>query len=209
MTLQTKKEESAQWRIYVARPKRRADGSRGVELSERSGFVMQVSSYRFCNAGTDLYRLQVERIEDVYVIEKKVRIEQTYKPSYGRRGEDRPTFQVNVSTAQEAVTFGPKGMLGMLDQEDKGRGVGRYCLSRVIQWLHDHYPSYRVLPGTLSPMDALTPEERQRRNQLYIGAGFDLTLADDETSGAFSKQHAGELLPHWRRGRVRELVRVR
>jgi hypothetical protein len=203
MTRPIKEAELAQWLIYVARPRRRADGTRSAELSERSGFVMQVSSYRLFDAGRDLYRVQVERVADVYAIRGRIHMVPTF--AHHPRHRDPSTFQVTISTAGQTATFGPEGLLGMLAEEDKGRGVGRYCLSRVIHWLRDHYASYRVLPRPLSAVDARTLEERKRRDRFYAGAGFDLTFTGDGSRGTFSKSHAGALLSHWRRGRVREL----
>lgn len=209
-------QEVARWAIYVARNRAafsmRAEvhqrGLRDDDASGRGGALLEVRADRDMVPEGDFYRIRVRRIASISVTSKRPHSMYTL----GFSNQSQPwtkwgaAFQVTVNHKKNEVRFGPTSQLGNLQNEDKGLGVGRYCLAKVIEWAIERYPDYTVAAGSLSCVDASTEMRRNRRNALYEGAGFVVNYSDnDKKIGSFKVSKVSDLSPKWRRGRVREI----
>ena len=212
--------EVARWAVYVARksdalPTRERlhqQALRDDDVPGRGGALMEVRADRHIVPDGDFYRIRVKRIASLSCNGKgQLSI---YRRSRSRDFSSQPqpwgkwdaAFQVTVNHEENEVRFGPTGQLGNLQSEDKGLGVGRYCLAKVIGWAVDRYPDYKVAAGSLSSVDARTETRRNRRNALYEGAGFIVDYSDNEKkNGLFRAPKVSDLSARWRRGRVREV----
>ncbi|MDO9633815.1 MAG: hypothetical protein U0998_00455 [Moraxellaceae bacterium] len=195
--------EVARWVIYVARNK---------DAPGKGGALFEVRADSHILPEGDFYRIRFRRIATLNVIgEFHISLKRNLW-SQNHSGQLMPwknwdaAFQVTVNHVENEMRFGPTGQLGNLQGEDKGLGVGRYCLAKVIRWAVERYPEYKVATGSLSSVDARCEAQRDRRNTLYEGAGFLVDYSgDNKKSGTFYSPRVADLSSRWRRSKVREV----
>lgn len=115
------------------------------------------------------------------------------------------TFNVVADHNNKTVTLGPTGALGMLPKDIQGKGVGTYCISRLINLLLPKCEYYSLTPGKLSVVDASNESSKQNRNNFYRRLGVTLSLDENEQYGKFSCEYVGKINIKWNRAKVRRM----
>ncbi|PTP08766.1 hypothetical protein CWN85_11210 [Vibrio splendidus] len=129
-------------------------------------------------------------------------LKDTYPPSLS---SIENVFSVTVSKTDEVVRFGPKGNLGMLDTNFKNRGIGRFCMSYLVNTLlNKGFGHYLVASPSLAYKDAETNEKKRLRNNFYQKSGFKFENIDIE-DGSCSAGSVDTLCQSYNRKKVKLL----
>lgn len=113
------------------------------------------------------------------------------------------TVSVTYYQKQDRVRFGPRSSIEM-EWDTRGLGVGAFLLAQCIEWARMHYSAASVHDGKLADWCVDTDDERDRRNQFYRTAGFDLCFANDESQrcGRFTAKSVAQLRAGWNQAKV-------
>lgn len=102
------------------------------------------------------------------------------------------------------VTFGPKGQIGTLPSALQGKGIGRYCMSLLIQAAQERFKGFAVTDGMLSDVDARTSAKRENRDGFYRKLGFEIIPASGASAsyGSFRAASIDSLTPGYNSSKI-------
>ncbi len=126
-----------------------------------------------------------------------------YKPQV--RSRKLAKFSLSVDHDKQLVVFGPVGELGMVPFDLRGAGIGRFCVSRLVDELAFKFDGYAVHSGKLSFVDASDESSKNNRNNFYIKLGFTLELDETSSFGRFHCSDTKKLVRKWNRKKVRRI----
>ena len=123
----------------------------------------------------------IEKMEvQVFPISKKTKIgDRMFVTSIGKRSSNYETFDLVINHKDKKATFFHWDII--LPEDVRNCGVGRYAMSKLIDWGNKRVPEYIVGKLKLSSVDAGTDEQRDLRNSFYEKLGFKLHFPNDET----------------------------
>lgn len=93
------------------------------------------------------------------------------------------TFQIMIDNHHKTIKFGPTG--NILLSENRGMGLGSFCMSKLIERIKKSYSGYRIHNGSLSFVDAADELSWKIRDTFYSHLGFTVSV-DEKGSGKFS-----------------------
>lgn len=114
------------------------------------------------------------------------------------------TFQIVVDKTKQRIKFGPEGNIIVSNKDHQGLGIGSYCMSKLIEYIHKMYPNYTIVSGKLSFQDAKDPINEARRDAFYKNLGFNV-ITDMQGDGSFSASSAQQLKTNFNPQKVSEI----
>lgn len=117
------------------------------------------------------------------------------------------TFQIVVNKTKQKIKFGPEGNIIVSNKAHQGLGIGSYCMSKLIEYMHIKYPNYTIASGNLSVEDAKDPINQARRDAFYDNLGFNVNT-DKHGHGSFSASSPQQLKTNYNPQKVSEIDQI-
>lgn len=93
--------------------------------------------------------------------------------------DSRAMWSVYADLYAKQIKFGKHGSF-QIPHELRGRGLGSYILSDLVQWVKQYHPTLSIQPLHVKGFDDKQPTDWQRRESLYEGVGFRLEISKSE-----------------------------
>ncbi|MCG9678959.1 hypothetical protein [Vibrio sp. Isolate24] len=151
------------------------------------------------------YEMNVQKVFDEVQLPQKHRIPKFLPKISKLRHDNHNRFTVRVNKRSQVASFGPKSNLGLLSQDYKNSGIGRYCMAYLVRLLVERkMGEYNVTSPSLSLQDAQTEEARNVRNYFYLNSGFNFDDINIE-AGHCNIGQVKDLKQTHNRGKVRRI----
>ena len=86
------------------------------------------------------------------------------------------------------------GRIELAGDSLRGIGIGSLLMLPLVRWIKSRPEAVPVANIYLAGEDAITPEERDRRNRFYEKLGFTFSYSDDKTRGISTKMLSSQLI---------------
>lgn len=91
----------------------------------------------------------------------------------------RAMWSVYADLYSKEIKFAKYGSF-QIPRELRGRGLGSYILSDLVQWVKQYHPTLSIQPLHVKGFDDKQSTDWQRRESLYKGVGFRLEISEGE-----------------------------
>lgn len=185
--------------IYVYSAKKKSDSIKQREIYQISVYYAETSRSHF-------YKLHLSRVYKQYQIGDNIS-RHSFKAEKPHMISN--SFSCTICKTSQAVRFGPKGNLGMLNSEYRNRGLGRFCMAFLVRrLLSEGLGDYKVASPSLSSQDARNEHDKFVRNNFYNNSGFhfnDINIKD----GRCSAPNVSALISTHNRSKVKQITSKR
>lgn len=89
------------------------------------------------------------------------------------------TWSVYADLKLKQIKFAKYGSFQIQDRDLRGRGLGSYVLSDLVQWVKQYHPNFSIERLFVKGFDDKQPGDWEQRESLYKGVGFQLKISDD------------------------------
>ncbi len=93
--------------------------------------------------------------------------------------DGRSMWSVYADLYSKQIKFGKHGSFRIPD-ELRGRGLGSYILSDLVQWVKQYHPTFSIQQLHIKGFEDKQPSDWQRRESLYEGVGFRLEISNSD-----------------------------